>query len=255
MGPKVMTGFVGFLDILGYREFLRNNDIQLVVTIIKSLLVPMPKMVGQQLLGHFEDIEVSGTTDRKIKKVAIKTFKDSHNKIKTLIISDTIILTMPADPIEVFGFVFTISYLLRHSFDAGLPLRGAIDYGEFFIEDNVFAGKPFVESYELSNRLALSGCVLTEGLKDRIGKSASEPPNNSLLFPYKVPLNDGKEADCLVVDWLSPFVQWGEVPLDVKQYIETKFSAFGKQIKSNVRPKIDNTEKILRDRETTKGVK
>lgn len=255
MGSKVLSGFVGLLDILGYREFLRNNDIQFVVKTIENLLIPMPKAVKKQLLGHLEDIKVSGTTDKKIKKLAIDTLSNFQKKIKTLIISDTIILTMPADPIELYGLVITISYLLRHSFDAGLPLRGAIDYGEFYIKENVFAGKPFIEAYELSNRLEMSGCVLTDGLKDRIGKPTSELPNSLNLFPYKVPLKAGKEAEHLVVDWLSPFVQWGEVPPDLRQYVVSKFSAFNKQVSSNVLPKIDNTEMILHYREANRGVK
>lgn len=244
-------GLVGVFDILGYQEIIANNLIQYSAEIIRSL-IGMPDKVKERLLEMLRARATNEGTEEKVAKIAEQFLAEMQKKMKTVIISDSIILAMPSgskDKINIGGlvpFLMTVSYLLRHSFDAGFPLRGAIDYGDFYIEDYTFAGIPFVKSFSLMNRLGLSGCVLTKDLEGQIGVHASELPYSDLLFPYIVPFNDGEETQHLLVDWLSPFPQWGEVPSDIRQYIVTKFSALNKKVRRNVLPKIDNTEMMLR---------
>ncbi len=58
-------------------------------------------------------------------------------------------------------FLRRAAYLCRKMFEFGLPVRGGIDFGDFYQEGGSFAGTPFVEAEELSGSLELSACVFT----------------------------------------------------------------------------------------------
>jgi hypothetical protein len=60
-------------------------------------------------------------------------------------------------------FILYVAFLHRKTFDEGLPIREAIDVGEFSINNagNLFTGKPIIEAYRLSGKIDFSGCALT----------------------------------------------------------------------------------------------
>jgi hypothetical protein len=80
-------------------------------------------------------------------------------------------------------------------FEQGLPVKGAIDCGQFFVKDHCFAGKTIVNAYHLANNLELSGCVLTPYASDQV-KEALQNVNDTdlilffdeILFEYLTPL-------------------------------------------------------------------
>jgi len=44
-------------------------------------------------------------------------------------------------------------------FESGLPIRGAIAFGDFVFTAHVFAGLPILDAHELGNRLDLAACA------------------------------------------------------------------------------------------------
>ena len=246
MSIETTTGLIGFFDILGYQEIIANNAVVQAAEIIKGSLKGMPERAAAEMVQALK----GGDPQRAAAAL--------NQKMKRLIISDTIILALPLESkdainsFELWHFLSLSSYMLRRSFDAGLPLRGAIDYGEFYTEDYTFAGKPFVDSFSLARRLELSGCALTKALRSKIEEPTPSSVLSLVLFPYTLPFNDGTEGDHLVLDWLSPFPEWGEKPQDLRQYIVSKFFSLNKVVRKNVLPKLENTEIMLRYREASK---
>ena len=146
-------GFVGFFDILGYQNIIQNKRIEYAAQLIDSEIA----ILGEK------------TRDSLVKRLGGQV-EPNHclNSIKAIVVSDSIILFFPYSEIDynddwkLFYFLSYVFQLLKSAFDAGLPLRGAISYGEYYYNENTFAGLPIVSSYGLSERLNLSGCIFTE---------------------------------------------------------------------------------------------
>ncbi len=245
----IQEGLVGVFDILGYQNIIDNNDIEKIFKIVSEKLNNLPKNVKDTIEKLIQDKET--------RNYFIKEMKN----FSWLVISDTILLTLPFDPnisssdrvLNWIYFLLLSAMLLRLSFDEGLPLRGAVDLGNFFIDGNCFAGKPIVGAYRFANNLQISGCALTTNVKkvlekdlDNVSAELRDNIINHLLFMYLVPLKDGKEEKLLIVNWLKPLDDWEKTPDDIRQYVVDKFHAHNKDVHRKAFVKLENTEIILR---------
>jgi hypothetical protein len=243
-------GLVGFFDILGYQNIIQNNHIEYVAELIDMEITVLGKRTKDHLVerlgGHIEP-------------------DHCLNSIEAIVVSDSIILFFPYSEIDynndwkLFYFLSYVFELLKSAFDAGLPLRGAISYGEYYCNKNTFAGLPIVSSYGLSERLNLSGCIFTEeaakevigtleSIMSRIGKAQNF---HKLLFSYLAPLKDVDQKSILL-NWYQPFENWDtpesnvHLHVDVRQYVIEKFHAHGKNVSRREVEKLENTERIIR---------
>ena len=88
---------------------------------------------------------------------------------KKLMFSDTFILYQDFDSQEdsikklqrAFAFMIYSSYFMRFAFEAGIPLRGALSFGEYYIDEKYicFLGKPVLEAHDESNKQNWCGAV------------------------------------------------------------------------------------------------
>jgi hypothetical protein len=237
---KSDVGIVGVLDILGYQSIINNNLIEDTAKLISETILNLPNRAIDNIVASLSE---------KNRSEAIKEF----NSIKSLVVSDTIILTMSQgkDGLSFFKWFIFLSYvarLLRDSFDAGFPLRGAIDCGAFFIKGLCFAGRSIINSYNLANRLQFAGCVLTSNAQTSFLEVSKDRKAvaDLLVYDYLVPLKTNQEEKSLVVHWFSPFKDWGTIPIDVRQFVYNAFHAHNKDVSRNVLSILENTELVIR---------
>ncbi len=83
-----------------------------------------------------------------------------------LVFSDTILLTLAfKEDDDSLNHLYWLVFLMASKdiqtelFNAGLPARGAIDYGKFFVQENCFAGRCIVKAYKLSSTIEMAACV------------------------------------------------------------------------------------------------
>jgi len=238
----IKVGLVAFLDILGYKNIITNNEINIVAELITDILIELPNT-------SFEKLNAINTDP-----VASKRQQLEVNSIDSIIVSDSILLTMEIDPTFPIGkkfvksifFISCVSQLLKTAFDSGLPLRGAIDYGEFFIKNNTFAGVPIVNSYHLGERLNLSGCALTNECSNEMNYWAENLKDtyNPICFNCITQLkNEDVQLD--QVNWYMPFPGWGENNENIFKYVLDKFGSHKKNIDDRVREKMHNTVRSI----------
>jgi hypothetical protein len=256
---KAENGIVGFFDIMGYQNIIDNNDIQDVATLISDTIDALPGEVSTTYFALFKD------------DVDPHCMDDSLDGIKTLLISDSIVIAFPF-PEEMEGeskeilncmakllhwatFFIYSTIFLRKAFDYGLPLRGGIDTGQYFIKDYKFAGKPIIDSYRLSASLRFSGCALTNKASESIKKLGEQPGLGNRkwtverpIFQYLAPLATGEER-LYLLDWLY----FGEKIPDIRQFISNAFRAHNKDVPLKVVPIIENTEMTIRHMASLKG--
>lgn len=125
-------------------------------------------------------------------------------------------------------------------FRTGLPLRGAIDFGRFFIQDTCFAGRPIINAYELCNTLELAACVLTPEASDRVKAFLSGSGLNPFVSEYFVPTKNGEFRFFLTKTAVH------EKNIGLRQQVMKAFWGHGKDISIEAQRKALNTEQWLR---------
>ena len=234
------TGLVAFFDILGYQNFLKKNEPEIAADKIAELI--------KDLKGFQSDTFLSFLSESKRDKIGAVV-----KNIEYLVISDAILLTLETNKENkdytrnLRVFLFYCSRLSKQLFLYGLPLRGAIEYGDYvLIEKQMFVGRPIVKAYQASQLLDLSACQVSNSVGDL-------PPDfeKKVHISYVTPLRTGEEKELVL---LAPFNvaddkedQWTSTKIpDLGQFIIEAFCAHGKSINREVQRKIINTEFFLR---------
>jgi hypothetical protein len=233
---EIKEGLVGFFDILGYQEIIINKEIEKTSNFVDNLIGTLP-----------------GEVERTIKLKLVNDYK-IENMIKWNIFSDTILLNMPFDESDLSFrswplFIVTSIYLLRRMFVQGVPLRGGIDYGKYYISDNCIAGKPIVDAFKLCNNQNWTGCCLTEHATDKYRKFYQEATEDwrkladKNVFKYFVPLKSNPR-ELYTINWATPIGNASPIftGTGFRQDILNAFTKNNKQIKPDVIDKINNTE-------------
>jgi hypothetical protein len=239
---NISTGWVGFFDILGYANLLQRNEPELIADEVVPLLTGTEHQVRKGVGIFFDAVTYS--------QLEAEDFAKFVTDLKWLLFSDTILIAMPADEstdgqsiLRWLTFFIACNMLQVKLFRAGLPLRGAIDFGRFFIRDTCFAGRPIINAYELCNMLELAACVLTPKASDQL--HGHEPllgghGLNALVLEYLVPTKDGERHSFVTRASVH------EKNIDIRQQVMKAFWGHGKDISIDAQKKATNTEQWLR---------
>ena len=234
------TGLVAFFDVLGYKKLIESNSLTYVAKLISDELVNLPQALRDSLSSMFRNaLNLNREDSSKI-----------SNAVSQLVISDSVLLTAKIkrglsnfEQLEIW-LIFSLfcKKLFEILFEKGLPLRGAIGYGEFFKTQTCFHGKPIIEAYEVANNLELSTCVFT--------RSASQRWED--LFALAIPDAEG------VYNLLRSCFLMGSVPLKGHQYqamymISPKRSLYStKNIQEKVYKSFSSHDKTITEKEFCK---
>lgn len=238
-------GYVGFFDILGYRQIISNNNIDHVSEIISNILIRIPDRVSVHLLALAKTESEKESLDKCLRRIQSRLISDSI----VLVMSDDNTYEAPYGFQDCFTFLSYASLLLRMAFDAGLPMRGAVDYGEFFLKGSCFAGNPIINCHAIGSRIQLAGCVLGNSLRNHMDSlqdaGGREGLLKKLIFNYIVPFKNAAAQKYSILNWYYPFSGWGTVTTDLRTCVLNAFLAHNKDIPPDAVAKIDNTEIML----------
>lgn len=185
-----------------------------------------------------------------------------------LLFADSILLTLPVIKTDKMGtlsepaaaaahrrsqngaglFLFTVTRLMLEMFTNGLPLRGAVHAGEFYVEPPFFAGATITEAYELAATQNWTGCVLTTAARQQI----EELYKGDKLFGidhalpvYDVPSKAGS-IQCRSINW-GFFAPWNYpfVEGSLREAVLDSFQKHNKTVGEKEFSKINNTEAFL----------
>ena len=267
------TGLVGFFDILGYQQMLLANDVASTARVVVDVLVEVPNLV---VSGMFEDqgLEPVGVSNDDVSTDDLEAWSELEPYYESvvreetgwLLFSDSILVSLPVDlddgiPLwgtKVVAFVEVCSFLLRRMFDVGLPLRGGISFGEFFIHETFFSGSPIIDAYQHAESLQLSGCVLAPSAAhlyrqmkqyaiDQDFEGSVRGMLDQLCVDYLIPKKRDRVETGSMVNWVNLPMRFFEgLPSDLRQYVYSSFVAHNKDAVPAVQPKIENTEAFVR---------
>lgn len=243
----IESGLVAFFDILGYQNIIQNNEIERVSSLISGTLTKLPelvkKSVKEQLNKDLQSLSESSRENLDTKYLS---------KIETRLISDSILssVVFKLDPksiassLQCWLFLLYVARLVREMFNIGLPVRGAIGFGKFFIEGQCFAGMPIIDCYRIAQQLEFSGVVLTDESYKELKKVNAEAPY--VLSPiegflYLVPQHNGDEK-MFILDWW----EHEKDNADIRQLVFESFRKHNKDVAEGALKKLRNTEFSIR---------
>ncbi|OGR51583.1 MAG: hypothetical protein A3I11_05650 [Elusimicrobia bacterium RIFCSPLOWO2_02_FULL_39_32] len=105
----------------------------------------------------------------------------------------------------------------------GFPIRGVIEYGEFFAQtnQNIYVGKALVNAYKTSLQHEWAGIALTPGCSK---KMLAYKDSSKLLISYKLPMKNSKNKTLKVVNWARDASMKDKG--DLNEYLRKQFSKY-----------------------------
>lgn len=261
---RKIKGFFGFFDVLGFKNVIESNNIDYLFEVIGSFL---------------EQIDETATS--------MDGADPNHQfsiPIRSMVFSDTIILyqTASSDP---KGHIFSIgpslidvsALLLRLAFEKGLPLRGAISYGEYVVSDRYFLGLPIIEAYKMEKMCKWSGAILCDSAVQMMNTQPSsqiinyrgienfcldsQPFTRELIVKYPLSIKIGEKEeirefyslrwdDLLIIrQYLQstiPRLNSFQDPMHIINRVQDQFSFHNKEVNDEkVKQKMENTIQFL----------
>jgi hypothetical protein len=244
--------YFAFLDILGFRELVKNNSHEYLVEIYKSV-VKFP-------VDFYTNLHESEQTAKKEK------YGEGFNPtgLRLVSISDSIMIwTDNCKESTLFELIVAVKTLMIASFSLGIPLRGSIVMGDVEIIESdgslSIVGKGLVHAYESEARQNWAGCTIDKGIF-RYLKSFQE-----VVMKNDAPLRI-ESADYLFRETDIPMkgesrkgyaINWAKNIDLSEEDIRKAFEAHSKriketpEIKAKIDEKVENTLKFFREFQTS----
>ena len=186
---------IAFLDVLGFTAFLHNESLEKIHDIYSQFIDEAKTRTFFKSGG-----DNTGRTNFEYAEFA----------------SDSIILV--SNPINnvynVNNFISAVSFLFEMGFVSKLPLRGAIDKGDFLIDHKrkIFLSKEFANIVHFEGLQEWSGCTVLQGAEEIVLESVFGKANrdeivssqigNNLVINYDVPLKKDKTTNLFIINFL-----------------------------------------------------
>lgn len=231
-------GIVAYLDILGFREFLRANEPEDALRIVEDALARATKGLPK-FLNQLNARRVAGARRTR--------------PINVLVVSDSILVTQPLPANETASsraqaWLDSISYLIalyRLLFDLGLPVRGAVARGRFLVHGTMFAGTPLIDAYELAGRLGCAGIAVHPTSQQAFLAAMDEMKIGLHHLAHEFMTSIGSQPAVSLL-MLSPTLCVVPFVGDIRELISQSFLSHNKQLGPGAREKLDTTEVFFR---------
>ena len=204
-------GLVGYIDILGFSHYIKknwNSPTENPIDIIKYI----KKIIDQTTYNDSIKEHDKMCSSSKIYTCRAQSISDSI--IVAFGLNETV---EDCDIIEgAVSLLFTIASIWRVLIERGFTLRGAIDFGEiYWDEDEIMLGPSFIIAYELEKDFAKTSRVIisTEfnSLLAKIFSAGMIIVNNDILKSLR------KDIDGYII--LNPHLLYYDDPIDDKNRV------------------------------------
>ena len=138
------------------------------------------------------------------------TRQNITNTVKSIFFSDTIILYTEQDNFEdLFSIFLTATNFFFQSMLLGIPLRGGIAHGDFFVDTskNLYMGMPLIKAYKAGEKAQWLGIIVEDDIYRTQLADYPEMKYDHYFVEWDVPLEDNKTEKEIVINW--PYVFQG----------------------------------------------
>ena len=246
--------YLAFLDILGFKELVENNELE-------ELEKLYEKLEGSVLYSMAH----TNPDHRLSNKEGLPGIEETN--LNSMIISDSIILWTDDDGQGSFlELILAVKYFMFHSIQSGFPLRGAISCGELLMKNGLrerspkfnsyttMLGPALTKSYILEGKSNWAGCIIDTECISHFNEKYSEYEDQNvadielfesinLLKKFKTPMKSGEIEEYQTINWS----EFGGIQL-TEDAVRNSFSEHNKSVDDwAVESKIQNTLAYLRE--------
>lgn len=187
-----MKTFLAFFDVLGFKEFIYNNEMEYI----------------QRMFGNLmRDSQTAVSGEKYIQTNSGMVVPDLKNqKVNCLHVSDSIVFWSNSDTEEDFLEMVKVCYSFYwRSLQTSFPLRGCLIHGEidfkpFTIENESKSkfynyslfGKGLIEGYLKAESINYAGCFIDKSAINKVeDKTINDLIYDQKICLYKIPFKDG----------------------------------------------------------------
>ena len=210
MDDPTRNRFVGFIDLMGFKDYVARNSHQ---TIYKELKKVFTEFKKDSLEEHY--------------------YSDGY---KFYIFSDSIIFFTESEEIkDMQEFLRLMRILTERLLNETLPFRGGIAYGKMTVdaENSIFFGQPLIDAFLLSEELLFYGVAVHHTAEKQIRK---DPDFKKRFIAYKSPMKGGQALHNII----SPFIRFYN-----KFKVDEIIDGYRLKTSGSLRRYIDNTKDYL----------
>ena len=250
MAENVQNRLICFLDILGFSNMVRNLSQDEIVTKFQNIFTTIYNVeyrkIQREILKKAGDSRNWDECERDLEllehacsfrsksalietKGKLDTFLGFRRTFNYMIVSDSVIIYSEPlgenqNNLEIFReFVYFIKDLIAQAFLQKLLLRGAVSFGEFYvdIENSIYFGKALLDAIKLESFQQWIGCSLCDNLdsivfqyfngfsfdpkeSSKVGRLAEN--TGFVINTYPVPLSDGSFSDRYIINWVCNLI-------------------------------------------------
>jgi len=253
--------YLAMLDILGFSDLVDKNNHSELENIFHDLGINIKNSIADN-------------NDRLIFKsdgslVAIPDTQNYTIGIHVFVMSDTIMLwSDDATGKQFVNLLLVVGSLFCYTFKLGLPLRGAITYGDLddlnkkkgvadrldVIAIHTVFGKAMIEAHQLEKKQNWAGCIIAESAINNYAKDCKIAIKHNIeasdidylkkigmILDYKVPMKYGEIKTLTVINWPTRVNKQKNNAL-TKTEVKNSFSKFKKEVTTwDAQYKVDNT--------------
>lgn len=181
--------FLAFFDILGFKNLINEVDLNYLI----------------ERMEEYSDILKVST---RVPGVSEDCAKQEEKLLDYIVFSDSVVFyTESLEKHELARLVFVSKVFTYFSLLRGLPVRGCITHGEFYVNKNLFFGKALVDAYENGESQNWSGAFVLDKTIDYINKLYPDIMDffleKGFLIKYEVPFKLDDKVLKYVVNWAN----------------------------------------------------
>ena len=167
------TGYVCYIDVLGFSNDILNNWNNPTSNPLEKILAIKKEIPVLSEVGEDDGKETHRTYVCRVNSVSDSvTICFGYND--DIIIGDLVL--------GLFSVIGSISYIWSKCISEGYTIRGAIDFGEIYWDENELIGPAFINAYRLESEVAKNSRVLVSSNLNKVFAD--------LVRKYKSPLTD-----------------------------------------------------------------
>lgn len=189
--PPKRQCFVGLFDILGFREMVANDRLEVIWKAYSEI-----KSSASFIKDNLESLF-------KLRIINVENFSDTF-----FMYTADISGKGQDETDEYFNAILGVCDALFHSANTNsIPTRGTITAGELIVNEGISIGKTIVEAYEMEQKQDWIGCWISDAAIKRIsGTLLERHMKGNLILRYRVPLKTGEINEYYVFNWVNlPF--------------------------------------------------
>jgi hypothetical protein len=213
--------YIGIFDILGFKDLIESNSLEAVVERSRRFVTL-----------------ANGA-------LSIPDCGDGPDRLSVRVFQDTVIVTSRTTKPDDFECMAQYCCgLMGFAFLEDVLLRGALTFGEAYLDDQMVIGKGIVRAYQMEQLQDWVGCWIDEKCVDGLPQELRDELQEYLLVRYRVPLKSGPMLEAWALNWTYSIAHLKGNPFDPAWRRVWKRACDG-PISWEARRKLEQTDRFL----------